>query len=74
MLRRHGIDVPADLSSDPDPLEVLRQTGDTGDQSATRAVEDALCAGERQAVETAEPTPYGRTVIVAARQAGFMVA
>ncbi|WP_416903040.1 HAD family hydrolase [Micromonospora echinospora] len=74
VLRRHGVDVPPDLASEPDPLEVLRRIGATGDQNATRAVEDALCEAERQVVETAEPTPYGREVIVAARQAGFPVA
>ncbi|KAB1925017.1 HAD family phosphatase [Micromonospora sp. ALFpr18c] len=74
VLRRNGIDVPPDLASEPDPLEVLRRTGTTSDHSAMRAVEDALCAAERLAVETAEPTPYGREVIVAARQAGMPVA
>ncbi|MFI6229067.1 HAD family hydrolase [Micromonospora echinospora] len=74
VLRRHGVDVPPDLASEPDPLEVLRRTGATGDQGVTRVVEDALCAAERRAVETAEPTPYGREVIVAARQAGMPVA
>ncbi|MFI7022787.1 HAD family hydrolase [Micromonospora sp. NPDC049900] len=74
VLHRQGVDVPPDLVSEPDPLEVLRRTGATGNQSATRAVEDALCAAERQAVETAEPTPYGREVIVASRQAGLPVA
>ncbi|MEV0213374.1 HAD family phosphatase [Micromonospora sp. NPDC050695] len=74
VLRRHGVDVPPDLASEPDPLEVLRRTGVAGDHGITRAVEDALCAAERRAVETAEPTPYGREVIVAARQAGVPVA
>ncbi|MER5701434.1 HAD family phosphatase [Micromonospora sp. NPDC002296] len=74
VLRQRGVDVPPDLASEPDPLEVLRRTGAAGDQGATRAVEDALCAAERRAVETAEPTPYGREVIVAARQAGLPVA
>ncbi|WP_433530463.1 HAD family hydrolase [Micromonospora sp. CA-263727] len=74
VLRRHEVDVPPDLASEPDPLEVLRRTGAAGDQGVTRAVEDALCAAERRAVETAEPTPYGREVIVAARQAGMPVA
>ena len=74
VLRRRGIDVPPDLASEPDPLEVLRRTGATGDHGATRAVEDALCTAERQAAETAEPTPYGREVIVAAQQAGMPVA
>ncbi|NBE82166.1 HAD family hydrolase [Micromonospora rubida] len=74
VLRRRGVDVPPDLASEPDPLEVLRRTGAAGDQGNTRAVEDALCAAERRAVETAEPTPYGREVIVAARQAEMPVA
>ncbi|BCJ65885.1 HAD family hydrolase [Polymorphospora rubra] len=73
VLRRHGVDVPPDLASEPDPLEVLRRTGATGDDGVTRMVEDALCAAECRAVETAEPTPYGREVIVAARQAGMSV-
>ncbi|WP_405100803.1 HAD family hydrolase [Micromonospora sp. NBC_01412] len=74
VLRRQGVDVPPDLASEPDPLEVLRRTGAAGDHGITRAVEDALCAAECRAVETAEPTPYGREVIVAARQAGMPVA
>ncbi|GAB3053518.1 HAD family hydrolase [Micromonospora schwarzwaldensis] len=74
VLRKHGVDVPPDLASEPDPLEVLRRTGAAGDQDFTQAVEDTLCAAERRAVETAEPTPYGREVIVAARQAGMPVA
>ncbi|NJC15642.1 HAD superfamily hydrolase (TIGR01509 family) [Micromonospora profundi] len=74
LLRRRGIDVPPDLAGEPDPLEVLRRTNAAGDQGITRALEDALCVAERRAVETAEPTPYGREVIVAARQAGMSVA
>ncbi|OHX05208.1 HAD family hydrolase [Micromonospora sp. WMMB235] len=74
VLRRQSVDVPPDLARETDPLEVLRRTGATGDQGVTRAVEDALCAAERRAVDTAEPTPYGREVIVAARQAGLSVA
>jgi HAD superfamily hydrolase (TIGR01509 family) len=74
VLRRQGVEVPPDLAGEPDPLEVLRRTGATGDQGVTRAVEDALCAAERQAAETAEPTLYGREAIVAARQAELPVA
>ncbi|SIR96024.1 HAD family hydrolase [Micromonospora avicenniae] len=73
VLRRQGVDLPPSLATEPDPLEVLRWTGSTGDQEATRAVEDALCAAERRAVASAEPTPFGREVIVAARQAGLPV-
>ncbi|MGW0501814.1 HAD family hydrolase [Micromonospora sp. NPDC003241] len=74
VLRRLGVDVPPDLASEPDPLEVLRRTGAAGDQAVTQAVEDALCAAERRAVEAAEPTPYAREVVVGARQAGMPVA
>jgi HAD superfamily hydrolase (TIGR01549 family) len=37
-------------------------------------VEDALCAAELRAVESAAPTPYGREVIVAAQQTDLPVA
>ncbi|MET7865385.1 HAD family hydrolase [Micromonospora taraxaci] len=74
VLRRHRVDVPPDLANEPDPLEVLRRTGAAGDQGVMRVVEDALCAAERRAAESAEPTPYGREVIVAARQVGMPVA
>ncbi|OWV06302.1 haloacid dehalogenase [Micromonospora wenchangensis] len=74
VLRRRSVDVPPDLASEPDPLEVLRRTGAAGDYGVTRVVEDALCEAERRAVETAAPTPYGREVIVAARQAGMPAA
>jgi HAD superfamily hydrolase (TIGR01509 family) len=74
LLYRHGVDVPAQLTSETDPLEVLRWTGSAGDQAITRLVEDALGAAEGRAVRTAAPTPYGREVIVAARQAGLPVA
>ncbi|RNI02227.1 HAD family phosphatase [Micromonospora aurantiaca] len=74
VLRQHGIDVPPDLASEADPLEVLRRTAAIGDHRITREIEDALCAAERRAVETAQPTPYGREVIVAAHQAGMPVA
>lgn len=74
VLRRRGVDVPPSLASEPDPLEVLRRTGAAGDHGITRAVEDALCAAERRAVESAEPTPCGREVIVGARQARMPVA
>ncbi|SIQ25886.1 hypothetical protein SAMN05444858_101669, partial [Micromonospora avicenniae] len=74
VLRRRRVNVPPDLPSEPDPPEVLRCTGALGDQGVTRAVEDAPCAAERQVAERAQPTPYGREVIVAARQAGPPVA
>ncbi|MEV6598881.1 HAD family phosphatase [Actinoplanes sp. NPDC051346] len=74
MLRSHGVDLPSHLATESDPLEVLRWTGSTGVLETTRMVEDALCEAEERAVQTAAPTPYGREVIVAARQAGLPVA
>nr|BFE75564.1 HAD family hydrolase [Actinoplanes digitatis] len=74
LLHQHRVEVPGSLASETDPLEVLRWTGSTGNQSIMRIVEDALCEAERRAVQTAAPTPYGREVIVAARQAGLPVA
>ncbi|PRY19129.1 HAD family hydrolase [Pseudosporangium ferrugineum] len=74
LLHRSGVDVPSHLSGERDPLQVLRWTGTATDQRITRLVEDALCEAERRAVETAAPAPYGREVIVAARQAGLPVA
>ncbi|GIE96687.1 HAD family hydrolase [Paractinoplanes rishiriensis] len=74
LLYRHGVDLPPYLTSETDPLEVLRWTGSACDHAVTRSVEDALCEAELQAVASAAPTPYGREVIVAARQAGLPVA
>ena len=74
LLHRHGIQPPHSLAGEEDPLEILRWAGSAGDQDMTRMVEDALCEAEARAVEVATPTPYGREVIVAARQAGLPVA
>jgi len=74
LLQRQGVALPQRLSSETDPLEVLRWTGTTGNKAITRAVDDALCAAELRAAESASPTPYSREVIVAAWQAGLPVA
>ncbi len=74
MLQRQRVAMPPGLTTEQDPLEVLRWAGTAGDPAVARAVEDALCAAELRAVESAGPTPYGREVIVAARQAGLPVA
>jgi HAD superfamily hydrolase (TIGR01509 family) len=74
LIQRHGVPLPTSVANEPDPLEVLRWTGQNGTPELTAAVEDALCTAELRAVETAEPTPYGREVIVAARQIGRPVA
>jgi HAD superfamily hydrolase (TIGR01509 family) len=74
LIQRVGGPLPAAVMNEPDPLEVLRWTGQNGTPELVTAVEDALCTAELRAVETAEPTPYGREVIVAARQIGRPVA
>jgi phosphoglycolate phosphatase-like HAD superfamily hydrolase len=67
--------VPLSLRRERDPLEVLRWAGRSRrGAELVRIVEDALCAAELQAVKTADPTPCGREVIVAAHQAGLSVA
>jgi phosphoglycolate phosphatase-like HAD superfamily hydrolase len=67
--------VPLSLRRERDPLEVLRWAGHSRrGAELVRTVEDALCAAELQAVKTADPTPCGREVIVAAHQAGLSVA
>ncbi|MEV6527732.1 HAD family phosphatase [Longispora sp. NPDC051575] len=73
VLRSERLDL-GEIEDEPDPLEVLRWTDRQGHSRLTRAVEDALCAAELVAARSAEPTPYGREVIVAARQAGRPVA
>ncbi len=74
VLESNGIRVPGTMAAESDPLEVLRWTGQLGDAHLTRVVEDALCAAELRAARSAEPTPYAREVIVAAREAGKPVA
>jgi HAD superfamily hydrolase (TIGR01509 family) len=69
-----GVELPDTIRAEPDPLEVLRWTGRTGQVDLTHAVEDVLCAAELRAVATAAPTPYAREVIVAARKAERPVA
>jgi beta-phosphoglucomutase-like phosphatase (HAD superfamily) len=74
LARDNGMSVPPEVAREADPLEVLRWAGRVGPQSLTVAVENALCAAEVRAVATAEPTQYGREVIVGARQLGLPVA
>jgi len=69
-----GIELPPSITGESDPLEVLRWAGSLGRTDIVNAVEEALCGAELRAVRSAVPTPYGREVIVAARQAGRPVA
>ncbi|MFE9651566.1 HAD family hydrolase [Micromonospora sp. NPDC006431] len=68
LLVSQGLALTDELAEESDPLEVLRQTGNWADQELTRLVEGALIAAEVKAASSAEPTAYGREVIVAARQ------
>ncbi|RKN24188.1 HAD family phosphatase [Micromonospora musae] len=74
LLVARGAAFATDLADESDPLEVLRRTGVEADSGLTRAIEDALIAAEVRATATAEPTPCGREVIVAARQVGLSIA
>jgi phosphoglycolate phosphatase-like HAD superfamily hydrolase len=74
LLRAGGIPVPSHIAELTDPLELLRWSGSHGTPSLTVAIEDALCAAELRAVASAEPTPFGREVIVAAHEAGLPIA
>ncbi|MEV6816125.1 HAD family phosphatase [Micromonospora sp. NPDC051296] len=74
LLASQGAAIMDDLSEEADPLEVLRRTGSLTNQELTRVVEEALIAAEVRAASTAEPTAYGREVIVAARQLHLPIA
>jgi HAD superfamily hydrolase (TIGR01509 family) len=74
LLRSSGARIPAAMASEQDPLEILRWTGATCPRALTVAVEDALSAAELRAAGSAEPTPYSRETILAARHAGLPVA
>jgi beta-phosphoglucomutase-like phosphatase (HAD superfamily) len=73
-LREVGAEPPAEVAAYDDPLAVLQWTGEVCPPEVTVAIEDVLCAAELRAVVSAAPTPYGRDVIVSARQAGLPVA
>ncbi len=74
VLRGNGVILPDAVATEPDPLAVLRWTGDNCGPALTTAVEDLLCALELRAIGSASPTPSGREVILAARGAGLPVA
>ncbi len=74
LLRAAGVEPPANIAEQRDPLEVLRWTGESCSRTLTESVEDALCAAESRAVRAAAPTSYGHEVIEAAHRAGTPVA
>ncbi|GAA1366057.1 HAD family hydrolase [Catellatospora chokoriensis] len=74
LVRQTPLVVPESLAEESDPLEVLRWVGANGTPSEVRTVEEALCAAEMQAVESAEETPFAREVLVAAFDLGLRIA
>ncbi|MEV1107077.1 HAD hydrolase-like protein [Micromonospora sp. NPDC049751] len=69
-----GVAMPEEVRGEGDPLAVLRWVGETCPHDLTAAVEEALCAAELHAAGTAEPTPFGREVILGAHARGLPVA
>ncbi|MCU7724564.1 HAD family phosphatase [Actinoplanes sp. KI2] len=69
-----GVDVPTDVQAEPDPMEVLRWSGEQCLPKVVTAVEDALCEAELRAVAVAAPTPFGHELIVNAHDHGLPVA
>ena len=71
MLRRllveQGVTLPPAMLDESDPLAILRWSATLNQPVIVRRVDDALRAAEVDAVTGAEPTPYAREVIVAAR-------
>ncbi|MEU7820165.1 HAD family phosphatase [Catellatospora sp. NPDC049133] len=74
LVRQMTLIAPEYLAKESDPLEVLRWVGANGAPTEVRTVEEALCAAELQAVESAEATPFAREVLVAAFDLGLRIA
>lgn len=62
-------ELPNDIASTDDPIEVFRYSGTVSDDLAAR-VEAEMTDLEVAAVPTAEPTPYVHEVIASARESG----
>ncbi|MEV0326209.1 HAD-IA family hydrolase [Micromonospora echinospora] len=74
LLVDQAVTLPTEILNEPDPLAVLRFTATLGRPAVVRLVDEAMTREEVTAARTAEPTPYGREVIVAAQQTGRLVA
>ncbi|MDG6106119.1 HAD hydrolase-like protein [Dactylosporangium aurantiacum] len=74
LLDTRGVQLGDDIRTETDPMEVLRWSATLGKPELTREVEDALCRAELLAAASAIPEPYGREVIITAREAGKPVA
>jgi phosphoglycolate phosphatase-like HAD superfamily hydrolase len=74
LITAEGIELPAAVHDQDDPLEVLRITADLDGESLTRRVADALRDAEVTAADSAEPTSHIEDVLVAAGNTGRRVA
>lgn len=74
LLVDQAVTLPTEILTEPDPLAVLRFTATLDHPVVVRLVDQALRREEITAARTAQPTPYGREVIVAAHQTGRQVA
>ncbi|MFG1890564.1 HAD family hydrolase [Micromonospora sp. NPDC049051] len=74
LLVDQAVTLPPEILAERDPLAVLRFTATLGRPAVVRLVDEAMTREEVTAARTAEPTPYGREVIVAAQQTGRRVA
>lgn len=74
LLVDQAVTLPPEILAERDPLAVLRFTAALGRPAVVRLVDEAMTREEVTAARTAEPTPYGREVIVAAQQTGRRVA
>ncbi|MER5607525.1 HAD-IA family hydrolase [Micromonospora tulbaghiae] len=74
LLVDQAVTLPPGILAERDPLAVLRFTATLGRPAVVRLVDEAMTREEVTAARTAEPTPYGREVIVAAHQTGRRIA
>lgn len=73
LVRQTTLIVPDSLAGERDPLEVLRWVGAHGSPAEVRTIEEALCAAELKAAESAEATPFAHDVIIAAFEIGMRI-
>ncbi|MGN9890722.1 HAD family hydrolase [Micromonospora sp. L31] len=74
LLVDQAVTLPPEILAERDPLAVLRFTAALGRPAVVRLIDQAMTREEVTAACTAQPTPYGREVIVAAHQTGRRVA
>lgn len=74
LLVAQAVTLPTELLTETDPLAVLRSTTTVDRPAVVHLVDQALRREEITAARTAQPTPYGRDVIVSAHQTSRKVA